>query len=450
MTTISVARRPDLPGALRMLRIEIRRNVALFLFPVIVAIAWLLLRGQWWEPLLWESTNQLLHQAVLLFTLPAMSGAAAWMAGRSRRRGMEELLATTPLPDTRRHLTVLAATTVWGLLAYAVFAAYMMGRTTLGATWGGPHLWPVMFVIAAILAHIGWGFACGILVPSRFTTPLVAVGAFGVQQVVANIKQSMPDGGSMPTWATHLSAHDQYSTPTASRALFYAALTCAALAVIALRNQRSISRWTALIGSVALTIVGVAMVWGESPRSPMGSMVSYDNWGRELHYEEQRPAPVCKGAPVAVCVHPQYQPWLDETVAAANEFMKPLLGLPGVPMRLEQGIGGLMTGSGEERSRLAIGGVVDELVMDPSAIRNGASMNEAQLAIRTWLQGRLGEDHGCYDGMPEEHDSPGTESRRTCDAGARFARLTAAEQRAWLEKHYADLRAGKLTLEDLP
>ena len=53
-------------------------------------------------------------------------------------------------------------------------------------------------------------------------------------------------------------------------------------------------------------------------------------------------------------------------------------------------------------------------------------------------------------GAPDAPDLPGMPTPRICQAVERFSRLSPAEQRAWLEAHYADLRAGRLGLDDLP
>ncbi|MCO5177521.1 MAG: hypothetical protein M9890_11230 [Thermomicrobiales bacterium] len=86
---------------------------------------------------------------------PAIAGAAAWMAGRDRRRSVSDPLATTPLPAARRHLTLVSATTAWALFGYLLVATYMFVRTAPNATWSGPEIRPVV-VVAAVMAHAAW------------------------------------------------------------------------------------------------------------------------------------------------------------------------------------------------------------------------------------------------------------------------------------------------------
>src|SRR5207302_3163622 len=65
----------------------------------------------------------------MLYAGPFLAGAAVLMAGRERRRGMDDLLATTPLPAWTRQATTWAATTIWSLLAYLVVAVVIIGIT---------------------------------------------------------------------------------------------------------------------------------------------------------------------------------------------------------------------------------------------------------------------------------------------------------------------------------
>ena len=121
-------------ATLRLFRIEARRNAAIWFVPVIVLIAWWLLDTQSWTPFLWDSTNRLLQESVIPFAGPAIAGVAAWMAGRDQRRGMNDLLISTARPATQRRMTLWAATAAWGLVAYALFATYMMGQTATQTT----------------------------------------------------------------------------------------------------------------------------------------------------------------------------------------------------------------------------------------------------------------------------------------------------------------------------
>ena len=86
-------------------------------------------------------------------------------------------------------------------------------------------------------------------------------------------------------------------------------------------------------------------------------------------------------------------------------------------------------------------------------VRNGSDRrieNDAQHAISVWLLTRIGSHTMCGMSIDPLDRGMGFPSAAACDAGERFAALPEVEQRAWLEAHYADLRAGTLTLVDLP
>jgi len=446
--------------SVRLLTIEARRNVGLWFFPVILLISWWLLSAWGWIAFLWESTNQQLQASVVPFGAPAIAGAAAWMAGRDRRRGIQDLLATTPRHDTERLLTLWASTALWGVLAYAAFAAYMMGRTALSATWAGPELWPVVVALAAILAHAVWGFFFGSLVPSRFTVPVVAIAAMMLLQFLSGYMVAT-GGGYSPTWVTYLAPDKPAYDLAPWQALIYMGLTGAGLAALALRRRWGTPGFAVLAGSSVLAVAGVIMVWGEWPRYDPAKPLAYNGWGQVIEQDSVyvEPEPVCEGSPVTVCVYPQYQPVLDEGVASANRLAAPLLGLPGMPLRAGPE-DTTFTGGGStsmlrvgDDGHLDVSRFVDKLVADSGSLREGAIVNEAQLAVRQWLVGKARLPNWafeCYEDVPEQQQYPGQPTAGMCQATARLARLSPPEQRAWLETHYRDLRAGKLSVRDLP
>ena len=85
-------------ATLGLFNIETRRNAAIWFVPIITGVAWWLLDSQSWTPFLWDSTNRLLQESFIPFAAPAIAGVAAWMAGRDRRRGIDDLLNSTARP----------------------------------------------------------------------------------------------------------------------------------------------------------------------------------------------------------------------------------------------------------------------------------------------------------------------------------------------------------------
>jgi hypothetical protein len=68
----------------------------------------------------------------------------------------------------------------WAALSYLLVVIASFTVTAVQASWGGPVWWPVAEGLVALVACSAVGFALGRLVPSRFTAPMAAVGAFVV------------------------------------------------------------------------------------------------------------------------------------------------------------------------------------------------------------------------------------------------------------------------------
>ena len=436
---------------LRLVAIEARHNAALLLVPVILLGAWYLIDAQLWEPYLWSSTNELLRKSVVPLAGPAIAGAAAWMAGNDRRRAITDLLSTTPHPTLSRHLTRWFATAVWALLAYVVVAVYMFSRTTLHATWGGPEFWSVAIAEVALLAFAAWGYLAGYLSASRFTAPIVAVVAFSGQMFVANSMAAMGDGTQRSTWPTLLAVSNVTERSAPWQALLYAGLTFTAIAALWLAQRRDLVRGALLALAIVPVVGGVVMIWAGVPRWDYANNRLVDGWGNTIAAEEYTaPEPVCRGDDVVVCVHPQFQPWLDRAVLDAEHLVAPLRGLPGIASPVECRNIGFGTGR-NDGTRVVVDGCVDQLVADESTLgQYGRIENEAQHAIGVWLLARIGGHTMCGMSVDPLDLGMGFPSESACDAGERFAVLTEAEQRDWLETHFADLRTGRLTLADLP
>jgi hypothetical protein len=183
-----------------------------------------------------------------------------------------------------------------------------------------------------------------------------------------------------------------------------------------------------------------------------------NNFGQVIHVSAPvQPTPVCAGSPVTVCTNPAWKPVLDNAIAQANSLVQPLLGLPGVPLRVERNEAGL-SGRQNGDAYLDLTRFADRLVADDASMTQGSVHNEVQLAIRGWLLQRVRIDYrpNCEDvaANPGTHvgtrEFAGWPTAESCAATDRFAQLAPDAQRSWLEAHYADLRAGRLTLADLP
>lgn len=433
-----------------LLRIEARRSVGPFFVPVILAASYIMWNADLWSPFLWIHTSDATQQT-LAVTGPTMASVAAWMAGRDRRRRTTELLETTARPVGSRRLSQLGGTAVWGLLALVAFAAFLLIRTALHATWGGPLILPLVVTAAAIAAHTAVGFAIGTFLPSRFVAPLVAVAAFAVRQAL---------GAKPNEWYGYLPAQPEIHRyphvnllfdPSLGQLLFYFGLLGLGLAALILRSRTSIPGSVGCLVSVALAVSGCVVLWGGTPRyDPAGLTGARNGWGNPVEARAATYTPVCQGAPVAVCAHPAYQSLLPDAAERAAKLAAPFVGLPSAPKRVELSSWGASRAGGGDRFYLGIDSVVDALVQYPTALSSGTPATPAQLAIHSWLAEQAEGYSQCEDLMPSTGPTVGQPTPETCEATERFAKLSDVERRRWLEQHYAELRAGKLKLEDLP
>jgi hypothetical protein len=167
---------------------------------------------------------------------------------------------------------------------------------------------------------------------------------------------------------------------------------------------------------------------------------------------------VLKGE-IEVCVHEAYAAVLPDAVTVVEAVTRPLHGIPGAPTRAEQqpGGGGLLPDGtltfqlyhAPKHNALAVS-LAHALVVDTEAgVRttsnciNGscaAEGNYPQEVITWWLEDQSGFMHDQRSRL----DGTGQA------ALDRFTALDTATQRQWLEQNFAALRAGQLTLEDLP
>ncbi|HEV7709750.1 MAG TPA: hypothetical protein VGP16_16250, partial [Asanoa sp.] len=165
--------------SVRLLRLEMRRNIMIWLLPIIAALFWFITyRPALAHPPMWNVRAMSMQTSIMAVLMPTMVGAAAWLGSREARYGMTDLLSGTARTRWARQLATWAATTCWGLLAYLGCVAVLYTVTASQGAWGGPLWWPVAVGAASIPACAAVGFVAGALRPSRFTAPLVAVASF--------------------------------------------------------------------------------------------------------------------------------------------------------------------------------------------------------------------------------------------------------------------------------
>jgi hypothetical protein len=438
----------------RLLRIETRRGAGLWLLLALPLFFWLHRELPQIAPF-WFQTSLTVRDGVTIVG-PLLAGVAAWLAGREARRGLGELLRTTPRPAFARRLVAYAGVALCGLAVYCLIGLAIVAFSWSRASWGGPIVGPMLVGLVAVPVYGALGFAVGRRLPSRFTPPLVVLALLFLQTFV----------GQQREWYAFLSPVVSINGAVwwgiqpdlaAQQSLFLLSVGGAALASLALMPP---FRRPAVLGVVAcaLLVVGsMALVWHDAPIRG-GQELSTDPRYRSLPvipYE-----PVCAAAPLPVCVHPAYRATLADNTATLNRLIAPILGLPGVPTRAEQGYPGLRADQTGETLWFSLYGQpeylplssMQRLVRDPYAPREAAtrcpvsdpqSCTSAQAVIGRWLLRRVGIADERSSGF-----SPNTPASSA--AIDRFAALDATVQRDWLAAHFADMRAGRVPLEELP
>lgn len=447
----------------RLLLIEARRTPALWLVPLLVFLCFRTY-GDRFTPgtPLWILTSVAIGQAATIIG-PPVAGIAAWIAGRERRRGMPELLATTLYSPLARLLTTWLATTGCGLLIYGLFAVGGGIVTARGASWGGPDLWLILVGAAAIMAYCAIGFAIGVALPYRFIAPLVAIGLLVGEWAIGFAIR----GHAALAWLQYLSpvaAPDPTvwfgGRPAIAPFLIviYLGFIGAIWVLLSLRlgHFRVARAWLGLVLAILPAAIGAAQV---SVRVPQETTIPggwYDGMALSPY------TPVCRSGPIEVCVHPAYAPWLDELAPELNTLLAPLVGISGMPTRAEQvAPNGQRIGAApivpflldyrnlydarQYAVDCAVFGCTAGFWPPPAPPQAGGP--DARMAIARWLRLRVGDTpEGPYSRFCAAR--PGQDT--PCLAAERFAALDPATQQVWLEAHFADLRAGRVTLGELP
>jgi hypothetical protein len=492
------------PG--RLLRLELRRNAMIWMLPVAALLFWYNgYREIMAVPPMWNLRAMTLQNRLLLdFAIPVV-GAAAWMGSREGRRGVADLLGITARPRWARQLTGWAATTCWALLGYLCCVAVVYGLTARQASWGGPLWWPAVVGAVALPLLSAIGFAAGTLFPSRFTVPLVTVAAFfglafGTQ--AASGDHSYWQTSPLTAGAFDIGADSQVATfyhylPDLSIAqvMFAAGLTVAVLAVLGLpagSGGRRLRGSAAVIAVAGLAAAGTAVGLVGTGRLDPHGMIIIPALHDAANDQPIRYAPVCSHTAIPVCVNPAYAAYLPTVTATLGRELSQLAGLPGAPATITQVAQAYQQGPGNSINYIVhlkpAGGSTEFALPEPlpgdlgqtSASFDGQLKSTTGLGLAAAVVGAPSQSAGApavadpaqraviavltrirslrvavpQNGNPDPGGpfvrllpAPGSPAAA---AAARFAALPAATQHAWLAAHLPALRAGRISLAQLP
>jgi len=485
-----------LPRSGRLLGIELRHNVMLWLLPLVGALFWYNgYREVMALPPMWNLRAMTLQNRLLLDLVVPAVGAAAWMGSREGRRDITDLLGVTARPRWYRQLATWAATTAWaevGCLA-CIAAVYVM--TARQASWGGPLWWPAVVSVAGVPPLTAIGFAAGALFPSRFITPLITVAvffgfAFSTQAAsgdhsywqISPLTSGAFDVGAASGVATFYRYLPDLSIAQVMFTVGLSAAVLGSLGLSAAANGPRLRRLAVVVTAAGLAAAGTAVTLAGTGRLDPHGMIVIPALHNAADGQPVRYTPRCSGTAIPVCVHPAYSAVLPAVTAAIGPELTELAGLPGAPARLSQvpvayqegpanttsiiaalpsrsafvlpdplpGQPGATSAqfAGQLTQTLGLQLVID-VILDGSG--RGADLNpsQAELAViggsvrfPSWVEGR-----DLPPPFSRLRDAPGSPVGL---AARRFAALTPAARHDWLADHLTALRAGQISLAELP
>jgi hypothetical protein len=501
-----------LPGSGRLLRLELRHNAMLWLLPLAVALFWFNgYREIMALPPMWNLRAMTLQNRLLLDLTIPVTGASAWMGSREGRRNITDLVGITARPRWARQLATWAATTAWAEVACLGCVGVVYAMTARQASWGGPLWWPAAVSAAGIPALTAIGFAAGAWFPGRLVTPLITVAVFfgfGFSTQAASGDHSYWQISPLTAGAFDIGAAPGVGTfyhylPDLSIAqvMFTTGVTAAVLGTLGLsgafgaegfafrkgRAAGSGGRWllrlAAALTAAGLAAAGTAVALAGTGRLDPHGMIVIPALHDAASDQPVRYTPDCSHTTIPVCLNPAYSVFLPAVAAVLGPELTEVAGLPGAPARISQvtevyrqeprngitiltdtasdstfilpdqlpgqpGASSAQLGN-ELELTLGLSLMRDVILGDGTGPAAGSGPNPAELAV---IAGSVrpvvpAGDPGVkaqYSGLLPAPGSP------VALAGQRFAELSPAAKHAWLAQHLAALRAGRISLAQLP
>ena len=481
----------------RLLRLELRHNAMAWMLPVVLALFWLTTyRKTMATAPLWNLRAADLQSGSVIDFVAPLAGAAAWMGSRESRRRVTDTVTTTPRARWGRLLATWAATTIWAMVAYTGCLVAVYAVTAGQASWGGPLWWPAAVAAASMPAFTALGFAAGVLLPSRFTAPLAAIVAFFILTLSTELISGHPYWQVTPIvtgpWNTGPDAgvatfyHYLPDLPTA-QVMFLAGFTITLLGALALpagSGGRSLRAAAAGLTAAGLLAAGTAVELAGTGTMDQHGMVDIPALHDAATDQPIRFTPVCSHTAIQVCLNPAYASLLPVTATALEPVLNQIAGLPGAPVRI------LQEATPETRQRvlarlparmssgsqrvyhlllpyqlpgpdMTAGQMASQIKWQDGAdivanlTGDGQGASQAQDAVTAALmmvtgipRTGPGPDPNQLPGLtPGTPAMPGTPAYA---AAERFAALPASVRHVWLAAHLAALRAGQITLGQLP
>ena len=495
------------PGSARALRLEFKRNAVPYVLPLLAAVFYLnAVRTADGFPPVWTLRASTITDQMLFEFTAFAGGLAAWAGSRDGRRKTVDLVAATPRPAWARQGIALAGSLGWLLLAYLAGVAVLYIQTALQATWGGPPLWPVFVGAVGVTAVAMIGFTCGVFFPGRFTAPLVAIGVLVLY--LTGFREALGITGSSGTAALlspatsppGVDAGVYYHVPPdlpITQVMFMGGIAVGLFGVLGLAPEfrllasaRSLGSLRAALApsdgwplrgvAVILVASGVAASWAAFALAGTAKPDPVGGWEIPALHSAASDQPVpaaqdCTSPPAfQVCVHPAFGFYLDDLAAALDPVAAQIAGLPGAPVGAREVPS--LSGGQDVQSGIAgnpaefeftaehVGTMFGQFLgngRDPVGWREGFQQGllDAFLTGRPPQAGQVpiplgpaqqAVEDALLTAVRSQPFSPSVTSAGVSAAAQRFAALSASARHAWLAANLAALRAGTITLAQIP
>lgn len=454
-------------ATLRLIRLFFRnlwRSGMMPVMPIIIAI------GVWFTSTLLRPGIVLWHDVSVSVAMsyavvgPLCAAAAAWVGGRPRRRKLDDQLASASLPGWQQDLLTLATAAGIGCIGYGGMVLIVLGWATTQATWGAPYGVVLLSGLLMVVLFCLVGSVTGMLWPNHLAALLVLAIIGGSVAFGNAIQNYGPTSNAreltlLNTLLSLRSGFSEWEAPRVAPELFENMLMASGLSalvivgVLLVRHRRvvpvavlaGVVLWSG--AGIALSVTGARsdLVWQVGPPK---QTASFDH--------------ACTFAgTIEVCLHPAWTSLEPEIVDTINGFYAPIEGLDGVPAMLVQMDGRVqfrpapdgatafhVFDGGAPQFQIAMGLQDDLFPMTEPGLN---SLNEGQMVVGGWLMQEAGARP--VFALPWGTAPPETiiaQEQELQAAVDRFDALPSEEQHAWLEVNWDALRAGELTLENLP
>jgi hypothetical protein len=495
-------------GAARLLRVELRRNAMPWILPLIAALFWFdsYRPSTGTSPLYGLRTfwNMGQGHAIIDFG-PFVAGVAAWMGSRDGRRGLADLVTATARPRWAAQLATWTATAIWAVAGYLVFVGVMFAMYAHQGVGGTPPWWWVAVGAAAVTAFSTVGFAIGAYWPSRFAAPAAAFIGFLALAMSSQTGFKYASGWAL-ILPTNSNGTFDGSAQTDSgifypwlpdlpiaRIMLLAGIAVAALGLTGL-PARAGGQWLRRAAAV-VTLVGVASAVTAVHLASTARLSAHGLVIPALH-DAANDAPITytpacgRAAGVPVCLNPAYRRWRPDVTAALAPVLAEVAGLPGAPVRAIQVAAAYPSGGDGPPQAITLGGHPSVLRLSLGLLNmpgpcglcapvagipfadqmrllfahafvgaGSGSGSPVQQAVQAALLRGAGIPFAEQPALMAATENfpgsgpapaPGPATGPVYAAALRLATQPAAARQAWLAAHLAALRAGRITLKELP